>query len=413
MVTEQKVKTNRTATDAIQGYLYQFHKTIYEIMVNGSTEVLTVEGVEDIDISTLSLTKLIQCKYHESKKSFILSDIYKPIILMLEHYIENDSKRFEYVLFAHFPNETLGNKPVSKSEIEIILKTTQPKLQPIADKINKCNINLNDFLARFKFEIGKSLSDLAEDTQKLILHELDNFCSEEDIKSIFYPNSIHKIAHLSIQRGITYRTVNKNEFINDIKKQKEAAITRWTRELLNFDQIIKHRRNRLLYSLGENSRLRYFIIKHASLSDFSDEIVNFMYEFISKYNSKIKLHDQTPIFCLDCSNDVYIDIINRLYQKRLSFHEGMVANTFNVEHFLKEPIRHESKGQIEFVMKICQLNENTITALNNKKCNELFLVTDSKEDYYSLIDKKDINEHILETSNFSQLKYVFNLSKNY
>lgn len=404
---------NRTATDAIQGYLYQFHKTVYEIMVNGDTEVLTIEGVEDIDISTPSSTKLIQCKYHESKNSFILSDIYKPIILMLEHFKENQTETIEYVLFAFFPNETLGKKSVSKLEIETILKTGDKKLGPKAAEIVKSNINIDDFLTRFTFEIGKSLTDLVADTQKLILKELENFCSDEDIKSIFYPNSIQKIATLSIQRNISNRTINKNDFITDIKNQKEAAITRWTRELLNFEQILKKRRNGLLQSLNENSRLRYFIIKHTSLSDFSDEIVNFIYDFINKYNSKIKLHDQTPIFCLDCANDIYIEIVKRIYQKGLAFHDGMIANTFDVEYFLKEPMRHESKGQIEFVMRICQLNENSIKAINKKKCNDLFFVTDCKGDHYSLIDKKDVNEQIIETSNFLQLKFVLNLSKNY
>jgi hypothetical protein len=402
---------NRTATDAIQGYLYQFHKTIYEILYSGSSEILTVEGVEDIDIATPSSTKLIQCKYHESKDNFTLSIIYKPIILMLDHFKDNQTSNHQYILFAHFPNEVLGNKTLLKKDIEEILKTQDQKLMPKAKEFNKSTASIDDFLLRFSFEIGDSITMLIDKTQKLLLSELNGFCSDEDIKSIFYPNSVQKIADLSIQRSITNRIANKNDFVSDIKKQKEAAITRWTRELLNYQQILKSKKTKLAYYLNYNSRLRYFIINEASISDFSDGIVTFIDEFVIKYNSKIKLHDQTPIFCLDCKEIIFNQITQRLYKKGVTFRDGIIANCFEIEYFLKEPIRNERKGQVEFQLRMCLFNENSVKAINKKKCDDLFLVTDLNKSEYSKLDKQDINVEIIETHNLDELKFVLGLTK--
>ncbi|MCT7009442.1 hypothetical protein M1749_24160, partial [Salmonella enterica subsp. enterica serovar Oranienburg] len=69
----------RTADYTIQGFLYQFNKTLLEILRAAGDSVVTVEGiVEDIDIVAGDVTTAIQCKYHESNDVFTLSSIYKP-----------------------------------------------------------------------------------------------------------------------------------------------------------------------------------------------------------------------------------------------------------------------------------------------------------------------------------------------
>ena len=59
----------RQADSTIKGYLYQFNKSIYEILQSKDDEIVTLEGViEDIDIQSPTSLTTIQCKYHEDKK---------------------------------------------------------------------------------------------------------------------------------------------------------------------------------------------------------------------------------------------------------------------------------------------------------------------------------------------------------
>lgn len=94
----------RQADSAIRGYLYQFNKSIYEILQLADGAEITLEGViEDIDIQSLSSTTTIQCKYHEDKK-FKISDVAAPILEMFSHYCECNAlgKSVSYILYAYY-----------------------------------------------------------------------------------------------------------------------------------------------------------------------------------------------------------------------------------------------------------------------------------------------------------------------
>ena len=114
---------------------------------------------------------------------------------------------------------------------------------------------------------------------------------------------------------------------------------------------------------------------------------------------------------MDCSDTIFSEIIKRVYRKGITFREGLIGNSFEIEYFLKEPIRNERKEQVEFQVRICQFNTNSVKAINTKKCDDLFFVTDMKKPEYSNIDKQDINIEIIETNNLEELKFVLGLSK--
>ena len=73
----------RQADSTIKGYLYQFNKSILEILRMPDQDSLVLEGIiEDIDILSPTSTTTIQCKYHEDKK-YTISSVAVPIIEML------------------------------------------------------------------------------------------------------------------------------------------------------------------------------------------------------------------------------------------------------------------------------------------------------------------------------------------
>ena len=79
------------ATYAIQGFLYQFHKTLLEILRADDESEITVEGtIEDIDIFRADGSiEALQCKYHESKEKYVQSIIFRPLLQMMEHFASN------------------------------------------------------------------------------------------------------------------------------------------------------------------------------------------------------------------------------------------------------------------------------------------------------------------------------------
>ena len=70
---------SRTADYTVQGFLYQFNKTLVAVLASGDDEVVTVEGiVEDIEVTSTGSRTAIQCKYHEASSGFTKGTVYKP-----------------------------------------------------------------------------------------------------------------------------------------------------------------------------------------------------------------------------------------------------------------------------------------------------------------------------------------------
>jgi hypothetical protein len=77
-----QMTVSRVAQAPIAGFLYQFNRTILELLHGADTDSVTIEGVvEDIDIHNAMGLEAVQCKYHEAEEQFALSLIYKPVIL--------------------------------------------------------------------------------------------------------------------------------------------------------------------------------------------------------------------------------------------------------------------------------------------------------------------------------------------
>ncbi|QXP67828.1 hypothetical protein [Polaribacter sp. AHE13PA] len=437
---------SREADYTIKGFIYQFNKTLEQVLSEPNGTEITVEGIiEDIDVVSAGLTKAIQCKYHETKEKYKSSDISKPILQMLVHYAKNKDKNIQYILYAHFSDETEGEKTISKSDIETILKSKDksylnyiselkpPKTEAIkalllkpkksAEDIKKITtyygtatdlelkIDIDNFLKpeSFKFIIGKSFDSLIIDIKQLL--ETKSGFTKVDIEELFYPNAIQKIANKSILHNPEDRKINNTNFISGLEKSKKTAITRWTRELLTYSKLLTKRRSQLKLNLQANHRQRYFLFNESNIEDFENKIVKFISEYISKYHYKIKLHSKTPVFSIKTENDNLIpQIESRLHQKGLKFQNGLKGNDFFQGEFLREPTIISTKNWREFQLRICNYNIDSAKAINTKKSDDLFLI--GKEDFEQ-IDKQDINIEVLEVSNLNELQYLLMLTDNF
>lgn len=399
----------RTADYTISGFLYQFNKTLFEILNSLDDEEIIIEGiVEDIEVTNPIITKAIQCKYHESQTSFNLSAIYKPILQMMNHYHDNNIRDIQYILFAHFPNEVSGTiKQLSKTDIELILNTTNQKLARYAIKLIG-NVDIDEFLSRFRFEFGPPMDCLISDIGKSF--ETSGL-QIGDIDTLFYPNAIQTIAELSSKHEVIDRKITKSDLLEKLINIRTTAISRWTRELKTFDQLIKQRRKQLSINLKKNSRIRYFYIDSSYLDEFNDSIITFISEYLDKYHFKL-LHDKPPLFYLQCSVQAFEEIRIRLHKKGIKFNDGFVTGTFfDKKKLFMEPIRAKVGSNIndEFSIRILRCYDNS-QLLNEIKCHDFFLFTDSDVDF---IDYQDINTEKIGLKKIIEIKYVLGMSDSY
>ena len=401
---------DRTADYTIQGFIYQFNKTLLEVLNDNEDSIITVEGIiEDIEVITPQVTKAIQCKYHEANEKFTLSAVYKPLLQMMEHYYDNGEDNIEYKLYAHFPSETCGEIfEITEEHILKIFKSTDQKYLKLIRKLSG-KIDIEKFLNKFTLEFGLSLSDLIEEVKKGLK---DNELPLDSIDELFYPNAVQMIADLSIIHDAEKRKINKATLIDSLLKIRKTAVTRWTRALKSLDVILKTKRKQIQTNLSKNSRLRYFLVSESSIENFDEEIVTFIADYLNKYHFK-EVHDRTPVFYFDCTETAFHQLRVRLHKKGIRFNDGLVTDTFfDKRLFTSDPVRTKIAKTLylEYSLKIARLDNKVLEIINEHKCDDFFVLD---RDIPNCLDLQDINLEHLDLSDIRQIKYVLGMSDTY
>ena len=398
----------RTADYTIQGFLYQFNKTLLEILKSPDEAVITVEGiVEDIEVVDGDVITAIQCKYHESAEKFQASKIYKPLLQMMDHFHFKSNGKVNYVLFAHFPGLPTEVINVDKQMLEKALETGNKELNAYVLKL-KGIVNLDDFLLKFSAAVGPAFDALVQDVCDLLVA---TGISTQEVKTLFYPNAINMIANLSIQHEATQRKVTKKDFLVNLHQIKKTAISQWTLSLKNNQEILMARRKQLKSNLSKNARTRYFLLYDDGLEEFDTQVVIFISDYLDKYHFKMA-HIRTPIFCLNTTEEKFKEIQHRLYQKGIESNDGFVADAFEEGRFFKDPMAQKGdQGSVkrEFNIRLLRFSSHG-TVLNKRKGDDIFVLGKGG---FDAIEIEDVNLEELTTNSFNQIKYMIGLSDVY
>ena len=398
----------RSADYTIQGFLYQFNKTVLEILKCQDDDTISVEGiVEDIEIASPASLTAIQCKYHEASTSFTPSAVYKPLLQMLKYFSDHPSTDIRYVLFAHFPSVGTSPPIVNKPTFQAALASKDKELAKYVKEIPS-GIDLDVFGSRFTMEFGPSYDDITKQVGK----ELEsNGIPVGDIETLTYPNAIHMIATLSIKHDPADRRITKKKFISNLKAIRTTAISRWTLALKTRKKVLEARRRQLKVHLNKNARLRYFVIDPSSVEDYDTEIVLFITDYIDKYHSK-PAHISTPILCLCANRGQVQDIQRRLFAKEIVAEDGYIGGEFQKSRFFREPMYLKKPGikiKREFALRLLSWADHG-EALNNRKCDDLFIIGEPNCDS---LDTVDMNVESLAGVTMKELKYVMGVSDVY
>jgi hypothetical protein len=399
---------SRTADYTIQGFLYQFNKTVLEILDAQEDDIVTVEGiVEDIEVATPATLKAVQCKYHEASTSFTASAVYKPLLQMLKHFSDNKSSSISYILFAHFPVVGTPHPVIDKAILEAAMASKDKGLEKHVNAV-PAGIDLDSFLGQFTMEFGPCYDEIVTRVGDLLKA---NGIPSEEIDTLAYPNAIHYIATLSTKHNVAERKITKKEFLSELMAIRKTAISRWTLALKTREKLLQARRMQLKLHLGHNSRLRYFVIDPCNIEDYDNEIVLFLSEYIGKYHFK-PAHISTPILCIHASREQVQEIQHRLYQKGIVTTDGYMGSQFEESFFFREPLALKRDGggiKREFSLRILSFADH-VKVLNKRKCDDLFIIGDLDCD---VLDTVDINVESLAGATIKEVKYVIGVSNVY
>lgn len=392
--------SSRSAEYSIQGYLYQFLKYLQELLAADNGECVTIEGpIEDIDVTQGRNIRAIQCKYHAQQDRFSLSKIYKPILLMLEHFCANKNSGIEvsYNLFCYFQGSP-SPLQLTLNDLKSVVATTSVSLKPILERIGP-SPDLQGFLGNITVQFGPDIAALEE---TVIAEFIRKGLNEDDVRAIFYPAAIQRIFDTGTKALSTDRTLRLESFLKDIKNIKKVSLNRWTNELKTRKEILKRMRSNLKNSLNLNSRRRVFVIFPGNISNFEDNVLIFIKKFLERYSCK-SLHDDPPIFIFP-PNFETAEIEVKLHDRGFPSTNGLVAGKeFRSSYLMREPMIKRRPVEMEFKFRISELSK--IGNLNSIAKDEVFLVNCAS----SLTGAIQAEVFNFELDQFDDLEYVLQL----
>lgn len=424
----------RQANSTIKGYLYQFNKSIFEILSADDVTSIILEGViEDIDVLLPGSITTIQCKYHEDKK-YQISSVATPILEMLCHFQECSivGKNVVYVLYAYFAENV---DSVSKEEFINYVQTTTSKdiqicyfhriytipnleILDIANKSKKSKKDKEKLLAYYK--VHRTTLKFCVDLEKFwkcftyrkaeqfdalkgaILDKLTEYVGSEEAESLYYPNAFSIVANISAKSTSEERTITKKEFLNLISEKKSVLITKWMLMAMDKKKVLKNKREHLSSSFASNTDIRAFLFSDEFIAKNRAELIPFIQSYIEKYFRKPRLHKQ-PIFIFgNDSGDVMQSVIIGLHKYQKSVNCGMVGSAFLAESFI-----NNFDCSPDFVCKVALLMNIDVDLLEKCNVNQLYIVGNAM----NALESVNYSVEVIDVEEINILRYLVGLDK--
>ncbi|TMW71160.1 hypothetical protein [Alteribacter natronophilus] len=287
---------------AIKGFLYQFDKTIIEILENPDKTV-SFENVQDIDYKNT----VIQVK-HKEAQNYSPSKIRRPIKQLIKLFEQDKTKT--YYLYCFFKDKSPQTSIISIDQLnEILGKDTEEFNRELLEK----------FIDSFALEF-------TEDYEETFRYTLDLIGKAYGIAD----RNLAIIQH-SIIRSEIFRLV--------IKEKKHRALSK--KEL---DNIIENHEQVIFYAVYKNSmdshsyeqfmKKQFFTIKGLNLHNFErlfiidaskyssrTELAELTYKIRNKYYRKDK--SPSPIICFrNIRDSVITELKKSMADKNEQFFDG-------------------------------------------------------------------------------------------
>ena len=301
--------SDRSAESSITGYSYQFLITILHILENNLDSECIIEGIEDLDIINADDRYLNQYKYHAGK-NITNSLISKPVILMLNHYLNCGGNNFKYKLFIHGSDSqyTLDINNLKK----ILTLTTGKKYKE--EKL-KDSYTDDDKLEHFIQLFSICVTDKFDILENKVIHKISELMNldEQTVRLSIFPFAYKKINDLARKDKECDRKITGRKFI-DILKQTNQIIDLVTlarikeeKEFLNY-----FKRELKLLGIKKNNSDHIFVMPNDH--NTVDLIIGLAQNFV--YQGK-NADNRTPLFVVENIDGLKLKLISEIEKRNL------------------------------------------------------------------------------------------------
>ncbi|MCF2490758.1 DUF4297 family anti-phage-associated protein [Dyadobacter sp. CY347] len=366
--------SERAAIDTIRGYFYQFDYSIVQVLnLNAETDKITIEGIEDVDISTATDETAIQCKYY-SKTEYNHSAISEPIRLILNHFhetLKGKGKKINYKLRGHYKSgQSKLVLPLTVESLKsnfLIYKRADLKYEHHKD-LSLSDRDLQEFIDRLEIDINAEDFDVQFSNVRTKLKGIFN-CSDFSSEFFFYNNALRVIKDLATKQQLSERTISKRDFLRQIDTS-EILFNEWFLKTKGEKQHYLFLRKEYFTTLNVSPFERLFAIEIDPNTYVRSEIKSILFA-ISKKWSKLSRREPSPfcpyIYIHKIDPKELIELKKELISEGFHINDGydFSGADFNVQSIIKKP---DYNNQIKLkIINSLEFVEPTLSTISKTK----------------------------------------------
>lgn len=411
----------RSAEAGILGFTYQFIQTATKILNSIDLDTFfTVEGIEDLDISTAKESELIQYKYHEQQK-YVPSSIQKPIALMFKHYLENHSRlpglKTKYTLFCYFglKDNKLKESPnliSSVEELNEILDFKEASKILKETKWSKDTGVEREFLNLLSFVDANNFEEACSELIETLSKEFNISLIESKVR--YFSNAVFHINKLAVNKNIELRKVTKRKFIELLSSDSLEGETAIIERIYGRTEYINVLKEQLKINNVKPNTMSHIFYLSLNLTSTPRLIINLAKTFVERGRP----YDFKPITIVINAKAKEINLLKKeiseltvIENLDLIFNDGNEDYYFNHHYFNKSIIaqlgRNRRMEKVSYNYKLISL-DNFI--LNEDKItfdSPFHIFTDNLKDYKRIRNYSRLNKIVGNNLNEIELMKLF------
>lgn len=321
----------RSAEDTIKGFNFQFAATVLLILETKHDSQITVEGIEDIDVSNDTVTSAVQCKYYEGTKltNSVLRDIVEPMLVDEEA----RSTKIHYFIYGHFKEQVdLSTFPLNdaarfRADVLGYKKGKGDKqiIGNVADDIGLTNPEIGAFLARLRFTLTEDYDAHKRQVEVALENQLS--CSSSEVAHFYYPVAFSKVAEIATKATPAERTITKADFLKAFKA-KQQLFKHWLLHEKGEEAFCKAMRRAFFSPMNISPFSRFFVVE-CSGGETLVELKSVALRLRTQWSSHKKSANQASkdryapyLFFRGASPAIITDLLTELHSENIRFVDG-------------------------------------------------------------------------------------------
>lgn len=395
--------STRDAVATLKGYYYQFDYYILQILEAATDDtIVTMEGLEDVDIKTATETTAVQCKYYAGT-DYSHSKIAQPIRFMLRDYVKHAVKPLKYKLYGYYRSGT--DKLSLPLTLDFVKKHFLAYTEKgVAHEFHTENGISDDQINRFIADLEINLNAQEYGDQEAAVQQgikkVFRVRAEQQVE-FYYNHALGIVRKMCTSPDIADRQITKKTFVKTLTSGASKTFDAWYFEKRGREKYCKFIRSKYFSTYNLSPTPRFFLID-ANGSSVA-QLVKLLKTIKTKY-AKFGPRETKPycpfVYVHNVSEPDMASVMGQLTNDQLAVRDGYAFRgaVFDAQA-LAATIQKDQRVDLKVLYTIEELNQTLALIRGSKQIYQFYL----DDCYFTIADDSDIKICISELSDVQSI----------